>query len=232
MGSIDGNGGFAKSKRVGGGTWSGSRFKNWIRNGWIVPHRASLINFREEATTCCLIIASHGEPPRHRATLFFLYPPILVCTPRKSMPSPPLHWPRYPRLKCLVPLSFISPFWPVDSRLENLPTGSPPFSVKPIPIDRNRPPFNSKIRHFRFLPLYPKPVSLVTAFCPMNRRIWFNQGTVPKKWKFLGISDTIDDRDRQTEWYVSVCVRERERDWVSRFPHEKFRREKLCYIHR
>lgn len=97
------------------------------------------------------------------------------------------------------PLSFISPFWPVDSRLENLPTGSPPFSVKPIPIDRNRPPFNSKIRHFRFLPLYPKPVSLVTAFCPMNRRIWFNQGTVPKKWKFLGISDTIDDRDRQTE---------------------------------
>lgn len=73
-----------------GGTWSGGRFKNWIRNGWIVPHRASLINFREEATTCCLIIASHGEPPRHRATLFFLYPPILVCTPRKSMPSPPL----------------------------------------------------------------------------------------------------------------------------------------------
>lgn len=36
--------------------------------------------------------------------------------------------------------------------------------------------------HFRFLPLYPKPVSLVTAFYPMNRRIWFNQGRVPKKW--------------------------------------------------
>lgn len=49
--------------------------------------------------------------------------------------------------------------------------------------DRNRPPFNSKIRQcpFPFLPLYPKPVSLVTVFYPMNRRIWFNQGRVPKK---------------------------------------------------
>lgn len=48
---------------------------------------ALLINFREEATTCCLIIASHAAATEPLSlSLFFLS--RLVCTPRKSMTSP------------------------------------------------------------------------------------------------------------------------------------------------
>lgn len=98
----------------------------------MVPHRASLINFHEEATTCCLIIASYRGRRATEPTLFFLYFPRLVCTPRKSMPSPPLHRPRYRGSKSLV-TAFIH-----FAARKSTGSSSPPFRTKPIPIDRDR----------------------------------------------------------------------------------------------